>query len=82
METYTNMSRWWINRYILLRKGPGLEPLYHFEGTSGRTAIDQLYANDRARQRTNSNTVHTERLPMAETQEPPPTYSSRARMNF
>ncbi|KAH7370583.1 MFS sugar transporter-like protein [Rhexocercosporidium sp. MPI-PUGE-AT-0058] len=78
---------WWINRYILLRKGPGLEPLYHFENPSGRAQTDQLYANDRARVQQRANAANAQVPAMTETRtqeppEPPPTYSSRARMNF
>lgn len=48
--------------------------------------MDQLYANDRARGLRRANAANAQ-VPaaMAEAQEPPeppPTYSSRARMNF
>lgn len=74
--------RWWINRYILRRKGAPLEPLYKFEGLSGRTPAEQLYANDRTRAE-NRAAANVSRPATAETQEPPATYySSRAGMNF
>jgi len=41
---------WWIKRYVLMRKGPGLEPLYHFDSPSGRTGTDQIYVHDRIRE--------------------------------
>jgi len=36
----TRALPWWIKRYVLMRKGPGLEPLYHFDSPSGRTGQD------------------------------------------
>ncbi|KAN0110351.1 MFS sugar transporter-like protein [Hyaloscypha variabilis] len=42
---------WWIKRYVLMRKGPPLEPLYHFDSPSGRTGFDQVYAHERIRER-------------------------------
>lgn len=37
----TKALPWWFNRYVLFRKGPKLEPLYHFEGA---VAADQAIA--------------------------------------
>jgi len=43
-----NLYRWWVNRYVLLRRNSGpLEPLYRFETTHSQ--VDQLYANDKVR---------------------------------
>jgi hypothetical protein len=40
---------WWFNRWVLMRKGAVLEPLYHFEESSDQDRIEAMYANDRAR---------------------------------
>ncbi|RDL38431.1 MFS general substrate transporter [Venustampulla echinocandica] len=56
----TQALPWWVNRYVFLkRKTPGLQPLYQFDSPTGRSQIDQLYANDKIRavQRANSPTV-------------------------
>jgi len=47
---------WWIKRYVLMRKGPPLEPLYHFDSPAGRTGFDQIYAHERIRERNGSET--------------------------
>lgn len=52
----TRALPWWIKRYVLMRKGPGLEPLYHFDSPSGRTGQDHIYAHDRIRAPNGSKT--------------------------
>jgi hypothetical protein len=52
----TRALPWWIKRYVLMRKGPGLEPLYHFDSPSGRTGQDHIYAHDRIRAPNGSET--------------------------
>jgi len=51
---------WWINRYIFMRRGPDLPPLYHFDRPSSRTAMEQLYEIDElgAGSRPHSSTSH------------------------
>jgi hypothetical protein len=66
-----------------MRKGPGLQPLYHFDSPTGEMQIDQLYANDRARAEIRANTPNA--LPnMNEIPRPPRSrsYAGGARMNF
>jgi hypothetical protein len=52
----TKALPWWIKRYVLMRKGPGLEPLYHFDSPPRRTHVDQIYAHDRIREPIGSET--------------------------
>lgn len=42
---------WWFNRWVLMRKGAELQPLYHFETAreTDQSRIDALYAADKAR---------------------------------
>jgi len=76
----TKALPWWVSRYIFMRKGPRLEPLYHFDWPTGQARIDQMYAVDRTRAQLRG----IELLP--DMQEVPSSpgqkYASRARMNF
>lgn len=56
---------WWFNRWVLMRKGAELEPLYHFEtaGDTDQSRIDALYAADIARaERKNGETSGSEEV--------------------
>jgi hypothetical protein len=74
---------WWINRYVLMRKGPGLEPLYHFDSPSGRTGVDQLYVHDRIREPiTNEMRESPAELPSNGQEISPPGSAGWSTMNF
>jgi hypothetical protein len=66
----TKALPWWIKRYVLMRKGPGLEPLYHFDSPAGGTGVDRIYAHNRIRapngSRTREGTAGSNRLSEAE----------------
>jgi hypothetical protein len=73
----------------LRRKGPDLEPLYIFDGATGRTQIEALYANDRARAEMRANAENNDEddaQPTSPTSDAAQTvaqkYASRAAMNF
>ena len=74
---------WWINRYVLMRKGPGLEPLYHFDAP-GRTHVDQIHAHGRiretneTREETAYHATDNEENEMSQTR----SYSGYTTMNF
>jgi hypothetical protein len=74
---------WWIKRYVLMRKGPGLEPLYHFDSPSRRTGVDQIYAHDRIREPNTSETrERTAELPANGREMSQRGYTGWSTMNF
>jgi MFS family permease len=84
----TKALPWWVSRYILMKKGPLLEPLYHFDWPTGQAQIDRLCEIDRARAQLRGieilpdmQDVHLPASPSSPSS-PNEKYASRARMNF
>ena len=45
----TKALPWWINRWVFMRKGVELEPLYQFDTANDESRIEAMHANDKAR---------------------------------
>jgi hypothetical protein len=45
----TKALPWWINRWVFMRKGTVLEPLYQFDTCNYQSRIDAMYTADKAR---------------------------------
>lgn len=69
----TKALPWWFNRWVLMRKGAVLEPLYQFDTSTNDDQIERLYAADKVRadkkeqdqienRRSDSDEVVTEKL--------------------
>ncbi|KAL3418687.1 hypothetical protein PVAG01_10403 [Phlyctema vagabunda] len=58
----TKALPWWFNRYVLMKKGAVLEPLYHFESAGGQSDIDAMYAADAKRAEGKAQRDHLESL--------------------
>jgi hypothetical protein len=66
-----------------MRKGRGLQPLYHFDSPIGEVQFEQLYANDRTRAEIRANVPSA--IPnMNEMPQQPRSrsYAAGARLNF
>lgn len=84
----TKALPWWVRRYIFMKKGPPLEPLYHFDWPTGQAQVDRLGEIDRARAQLRGielppdmQEVHLPASPSSPSS-PNEKYASRARMNF